>query len=63
MSATKMTTLAAQMPKDLAERIQRLAEANDRSVSTEIRCALRNHLAEELERREAAEHPSMGIPS
>jgi hypothetical protein len=51
MAAT-MVTLAASVPADLAERIQRLAEENGRSVDHEIRAALRDHIALEWERRE-----------
>ena len=47
-----MTSLAVQLPKELAERIQALARENDHTVSGEIRRAIRNHLVEQLERRE-----------
>lgn len=46
-TTTKLSTLAVQMPADLADRIRRLAEKNDRAVATEIRAALRAHVERE----------------
>jgi len=43
MSACTASITVA-MPKDLAERVQRLAEENGRSVQGEIRRALREHV-------------------
>jgi predicted transcriptional regulator len=40
----EMTFLGAKVPKDMAERVMRLAEQNDRTLSAEIRHALRGHL-------------------
>jgi predicted DNA-binding protein len=43
-TVTQTSVLAVTMPKDLAERIKRLAEKNDRTVKAEIRAALREHV-------------------
>lgn len=42
----KVTILSAQVPVELAEALRRQAESNERSVSAEVRLALRAHVAE-----------------
>jgi hypothetical protein len=37
MSTTRLSVLAVQMPKGLAEHVRRLADENDRTVQAEIR--------------------------
>ena len=46
------TTITVHVPKDLADRVQRLAEENERSIQGEIRRAIRNHLADQEVRDE-----------
>lgn len=44
---TKLSTLAVQMPKPLAEAIRQLADKNGRTVQQEIRAALCGHVERE----------------
>lgn len=47
-TVTRTSPLLVTMPADLAERIRRLAEKNDRAVRAEIRRALRAHVDREM---------------
>ena len=42
------TILTFQAPKELAERLRRLAVEHDRSLSAEVRSAIRAHLREQI---------------
>lgn len=44
-----LKTVSAQMPLELAERLERLAAANERSVSAELRIAVRDHVDDHQE--------------
>jgi hypothetical protein len=50
MTAPKIETVGLQMPADIAEEIRTLAKANERSLSAEIRIAIKAHLASVAER-------------
>ena len=41
-----MAWLTAQIPSDLHDAMKRIADANDRSVSAEVRLAVREHVKE-----------------
>lgn len=47
---TKLSVLAVQMTKELAEKMHQLAESNDRTMQQEIRAALRGHVDREAEK-------------
>jgi hypothetical protein len=57
MSTTKLSVLAVQMPKGLADSIRRLAEQHEHTVQGEIRRALRGHVDQELRRQERLSVP------
>lgn len=46
--------VSAQVPADLADDFKRLADAHDRSVSAELRRAMKAHLEANSEQEEAA---------
>lgn len=54
--------LAAKVPPDLADEIQRRAVNADRSVSAEIRVALRSHIAESTQSESAPDKSAFAEP-
>lgn len=49
---TETTTIAVRIPSDLADRLEELAAENERTLSGEVRVALRAHV-EQAERQAA----------
>lgn len=50
MSAPALVKIiSVQMPVDLAERLEQLADEHERSLSAEIRLALKQHVATQAE--------------
>lgn len=49
-SVTEMQSLSANVPKDLYERFNDLAKSHERSLSAELRRAMRSHLDAESRR-------------
>lgn len=47
--AAAVTTIGVQVPADLAEKLREKAQASDRSLSAEVRRAIRAHLNVEQE--------------
>lgn len=54
-SVSETTQIAARVPVELVERLERIAEADDRTVSYEVRQAIKAHVEKlEAERGAAA---------
>lgn len=49
MTGTKVTTIGVQLPADMADALREKAQAAERSLSAEVRIALRAHLDRERE--------------
>jgi predicted transcriptional regulator len=44
MATTSSPTTTVRLPRDLVEEVRKLAERHDRSLSAELRVALRGHI-------------------
>lgn len=60
---TGRTVVSAWMPANLAAEIARLAQANDRSVSGEIRVAAREHLERAQRQAESSRRETVATPA